>query len=81
MDGIPSKVLKSTPENIRIALAHIFNLSICSGKFIDAFKVAKVMPVFKKGSTYDFNNYRLINLLSVLSKFLEKIVLNVWLAS
>ena len=41
IDGIPSKVLKSTPENILLALAHIFNLSLSSGKFIDAFKVAK----------------------------------------
>ena len=73
MDGIPSKVLKSTPENILLALAHIFNLSLSSGKFIDAFKVAKVIPVFKKGSTYDVNNYRPISLLSVLSKILEKI--------
>ena len=74
IDGIPSKVLKSTPGNILLALAHIFNLSLSSGKFIDAFKVAKVIPVFKKGSTYDVNNYRPISLLSVLSKILEKIV-------
>ena len=74
MDGIPSKVLKSTPENIPLALAHIFNFSLSSGKFIDAFKVAKVIPVFKKGSTYDVNNYRPISLSSVLSKILEKIV-------
>ena len=74
MDGIPSKVLKSTPENILLALAHTFNLSLSSGKFIDAFKVAKVIPVFKKGSTYGVNNYRPISLLSVLSKILEKIV-------
>ena len=74
MDGIPSKVLKSTPENILLALAHIFNLSLSSGKFVDAFKVAKVIPVFKKGSTYDVNNHRPMSLLSVLSKILEKIV-------
>ena len=70
----PFKVLKSTPENILLALAHIFNLSLSSGKFIDAFKVAKVIPVFKKGSTYDVNKYRPISLLLVLSKILEKIV-------
>ena len=51
MDGIPSKALKCTPDNILWAIAHIFNLSLSNGEFIDAFKVAKVEPVFKKGST------------------------------
>ena len=74
MDGIPSKVLKCTPDNILWAIAHIFNLSLSNGEFIDAFKVAKVVPVFKKGSTYDVNNYRPISLLPVLSKILEKLV-------
>ena len=74
MDEIPSKVLKCTPDNILWAIAHIFNLSLSNGEFIDAFKVAKVVPVFKKGSTYDVNNYRPISLLPVLSKILEKLV-------
>ena len=33
-----------------------------------------MVPVFKKGSTYDVNNYRPISLLPVLSKILEKLV-------
>ena len=74
MDGIPSKALKCTPDNILFAIAHIFNLSLSNGEFIDIFKVAKVVPVFKKGSTYDVNNYRPISLLPVLSKILEKLV-------
>ena len=76
MDGIPSKALKCTPDNILWAIAYIFNLSLSNGEFIDAFKVAKVAPVFKKGSTYDVNNYRPISLLGLprLSKILEKLV-------
>ena len=49
MNGFPSKVSKSTPENILPALVYIFNLSLSSGKFIDAFKVAKPV-VLKLGS-------------------------------
>ena len=71
MDGIPSKALKCIPDNILWAIAHIFNLSLSNGEFIDAFKV---VPVSKKGSTYDVNNYRPISLLPVLSKILEKLV-------
>ena len=74
MDGIPSKALKCTPHNILFAIAHIFNLSLSNCEFIDAFKVAKVVPVFKKGSTYDVNNYQPISLLPVLSKILEKLM-------
>ena len=74
MDGIPSKALKCTPDNILWAIAHIFNLSLSNGKFIDAFKVAKVVPVSKKGSIYEVNNYRPISLLPVLSKILERLV-------
>ena len=74
MDGIPSKALKCTPDNILLAIAHIFKLSLSNGEFIDAFKVAKVVPVFKKGSIYDVNNYRPTSLLPVLSKILEKLV-------
>ena len=74
MDGIPSEAFKCTPDNILLAIAHIFNLSLSNGEFIDAFEVAKVVPVFKKGSTYDVNNYRPISSLPVLSKILEKLV-------
>ena len=44
------------------------------GKFITAFKKAKVIPVFKKGRHKDVANYRPISLLSVMSKILEKIM-------
>ena len=74
MDGFPSNALKYTPDNILWAIAHIFNLSLSNGEFIDAFKVAKVVPVFKKSSTYDVYNYRPISLLPVLLKMLEKLV-------
>ena len=37
-------------------------------------KIAKVVPVFKKGDKDDVNNYRPISLLTSVSKILEKIV-------
>ena len=43
-----SKVLKSTPENILLALAHVLNLSLSSGKSIDVFKVTKKYLYLKK---------------------------------
>ena len=39
-DGISSKMLKNMPDIIFYHLSEIFNLSLYSGKFIDAFKIA-----------------------------------------
>jgi hypothetical protein len=39
-------------------------------------KIAKIIPVHKKGNTRDINNYRPIASLSVFSKLLEKLVYN-----
>ena len=36
-DHIPTKVLKSSPHNILLALSHLFNLSMSKGEFIDCF--------------------------------------------
>ena len=48
IDQIPSKLLKSLPDNILIALSHIFNLSLSKGEFINDFKLAKVCLIYKK---------------------------------
>ena len=58
IDEIPFLVLKSTPDNILLALAHVFNFSLSCGVYISAFEVAKVISVFKKGSPSEVNNYR-----------------------
>ena len=73
-DQVSSKILKLSPDNILLALSHIFNLSISNGEFIECLKVAKICPVFKKGDSCEINNYRPISLLSNFSKILEKIM-------
>ena len=46
------------------------------GSFPDACKIAKVKPLFKKGSKTDPSNYRPISLLPLLSKIFERVVLD-----
>ena len=73
-DEIPSVVIKHLPDSVIIALTNISNISLSQGKFISAFKHAKVVPIRKKSDVTNFNNYRPISLISSFSKIPEKIV-------
>ena len=55
-------------------ITQLCNLSISSGRFPDACKIAKLKPLFKKGSKTDPKNYRPIPLLPLILKVLERIV-------
>src|SRR5436190_20383852 len=73
-DSIPTKFIKDNISTFAEPLLHIINLSIRTGKFPDAFKIARVTPIYKSGDKSLFSNYRPISLLSVFSKILEKMV-------
>ena len=45
-----------------------------TGTYLDKLKIAKVIPIFKKGDPSLFENYRPISLLPAISKVLEKII-------
>ena len=75
-DEINNYLLKGIINSIADPLVHIFNLSLISGLVPDSMKIAKVIPLFKKGDKEDTNNYRPISLLSTISKILEKLIYN-----
>ena len=72
LDEIGPRILKLSSEIIAKPLSHIFNLSIRKGWFPNNLKHAKIIPIHKKGSTHDVNNYRPISILPTLSKILER---------
>ena len=49
-------------------------MSLTSGVFPSAFKIAKVIPIHKKDSKLDYSNFRPILLLSNLDKILKKLM-------
>ena len=73
-NSIPTKILHLLKEEISTPLKNIFNLSFRTGHHPDLLKIAKTIPIFKKGSRSLVCNYRPISLLSNLNKILEKLM-------
>ena len=74
--SIKMSTIKRAILGILTPLTLICNLSFQSGKVPDKMKIAKVVPIYKSGSTQDFGNYRPISILPQFSKILEKVFLN-----
>jgi len=55
-------------------LVYLYNLSLERGAVPDNLKIAKVIPLFKKGEHALPSNYRPISLLSIFNKLLLKLV-------
>ena len=73
-NSIPIKLLKTLHNPISSDLAVLINESFTTGVFPDRLKIAKVIPIFKKGLKTKTCNYRPISLLSIFSKIFEKLM-------
>ena len=73
LDGIPPKLQMQTVEQISIPLERVFILSLNEGVFPFEWKEANIISLFKKGSRKKSENYRPVNLISVICKLLEKV--------
>ena len=73
-DDIGPSLVKECAVDLLQPLKYIFNLSLTQGTFPDRLKIAKIIPIHKKGSVKLVENYRPISLLSIFDKIFEKIV-------
>ena len=62
VDGISTKILKETVEQISMPLAHVFNMSLQEGIVPLEWKEANIIPLFKKGSRNKSVNDRPVSL-------------------
>ena len=61
--GMSSKILENGAEVLALPLCNSVNLSIKQFLFLDQGKIAKLKPLFKKGSKSDPKIYRTISFL------------------
>ena len=72
--SIPSQILFHMKTELAKPLSWIANICLSTGTHPEQLKIAKVIPIFKKGSKLLTCNYRPISLLSNINKIFEKIV-------
>lgn len=61
-------------DSVSTLLAESFNQCILEGYYPKELKVARVVPVFKKGDPMLMDNYRPISILSIINKVFEKLI-------
>ena len=66
-------LIKQLNTELSPILCSLFNKSFNEGVFPDCFKIAKVIPLHKKGNTNILDNFRPISLLPQFSKIYEKL--------
>ena len=74
-NGISARLLKDTAEQIAPSLTSLFNMSLYQGEVPEDWKLANIVPIYRKGTKTFVENYRPISLLPILSKVIERCVL------
>lgn len=69
-----TKIIKCVGNYIYLPLTKLLNLCIQNAVFPDVLKVAKVVPVYKHGSSDDPGSFRPISLLPLIGKVFEKLL-------
>ena len=73
-DKIPASLLKNLATSLAPALTMIFKASLSQSSLPSEWKIANIVPIFKKGNRNNPGNYRPVSLTCICSKLLEHIV-------
>lgn len=68
-DSVCPSIVKAYIAPILKPLTHVFNLCINQGYSPDELKIAKVVPLFKKGNKKIITNYRPVSILPFFQKY------------
>ena len=72
MEQIPAKFLRDSAEVLTLSFRNIINWWIKESTFPEDYTIAKLQPIFKKGTRPYPRNYRPISLLPLVSIMIEK---------
>ncbi|GAB0208333.1 mitochondrial enolase superfamily member 1 [Grus japonensis] len=75
-DGIHLRVLRGLVEELAKPLSIIYQQSWLTGEVPDDWRLANVMPIYKKGQKENPENYRPVSLTSVPGKIMERFILS-----
>ena len=73
-NGYSNRLLKDFKNELKSPLSKLFNASLNTGVVPNDWKIANVMPIFKKGQKSLPSNYRPVSLTSVICKLFERIL-------
>ena len=73
-DNIGGLLLKDCAQSISYPLSILFNISFRTGSLPTEWKMANIVPVYKKGDKNCIENYRPISLTCIVSKIFEKCI-------
>ena len=76
LDQIDTSIIKLVKAEILPAVTHLVNLSLTARKFPSLWKKSKIIPLHKKEDPLNPKNYRPVEIVPILSKILERLVLN-----
>lgn len=73
-DGVHPRLLKELSNELACPLKMLFDRTMQEGKIPEAWKIAEVKPLFKKGEKMKPGNYRPVSLTSIVCKIFEGLI-------
>ena len=74
IDEVDNYCVKLAAAEIAEPLHHMITLSLLQQKFPSCWKFSKVIPLHKKGSKLEMQDYRPVAIISPFSKVLERVM-------
>ena len=73
-DNIPGKIIRLAQKELSVPFANLINTSLSRNIFPDVMKCAEVSPIFKKDDNLLKGNFRLVSILTSISKIYENVL-------